>query len=333
LFNTTTIMHIELTDDATAFRARDWTALAEADPAGTFFHTPGYLKLYWEEFGTGALRLAFAVEDGVDVGVAAFEIVERELRFLGGFDVTDYLGPVALPDARERVAKELAAALAASGGWDRADLRGLAEDSAWFETLHEAFGSAGLKVERGDDGVAPNLDLPPTYDEYLASLPSKRRHEIRRKERRLAERPGGYEVRIATPATLEDDLHHFLELHRSSLGPKGRFMHAGMEIFFRRLAEAFLAPHVFHLAFLEVDGVRAAGAIGFAWKNTFSLYNSAFDRSFAELSPGMILVADLIRRSIEAGRGRFDLLKGDLDYKYRFSPVPRPVRSLLVERP
>ncbi|HCO02560.1 MAG TPA: hypothetical protein DIT48_04205 [Actinobacteria bacterium] len=137
---------------------------------------------------------------------------------------------------------------------------------------------------------------------------------------------------MAAPATLQDDLEHFLELHRSSPGPKGRFMRVGMEIFFRRLAEAFQPPHVFHLAFLEVDGVRAAGAIGFAWKDTFSLYNSAFDRSFAELSPGMILVADLIRRSIESGSERFDLLKGDLDYKYRFGPVPRPVRSLLVER-
>jgi len=325
-------MHIELTDDATAFRARDWTALAEADPAGTFFHTPAYLKLYWEEFGTGSLRLAFAVEDGRDVGACAFEVVERELRFLGGFDVTDYLGPVALPESMDCVAKELAAALAASRGWDQADLRGLAEDSPWFETLHDAFGSAGLEVTRGDDGIAPNLDLPPTYDEYLAGLPAKRRHEIQRKERRLAAHPGGYEVRIAAPATLQDDLEHFLELHRSSPGPKGRFMRVGMEIFFRRLAEAFQPPHVFHLAFLEVDGVRAAGAIGFAWKDTFSLYNSAFDRSFAELSPGMILVADLIRRSIESGSERFDLLKGDLDYKYRFGPVPRPVRSLLVER-
>ncbi|HCO02561.1 MAG TPA: hypothetical protein DIT48_04210, partial [Actinobacteria bacterium] len=98
------------------------------------------------EFGTGSLRLAFAVEDGRDVGACAFEVVERELRFLGGFDVTDYLGPVALPESMDCVAKELAAALAASRDWDQADLRGLAEDSPWFETLHDAFGSAGLEV-------------------------------------------------------------------------------------------------------------------------------------------------------------------------------------------
>ena len=32
------------------FTRRDWSSLVTADPSGTFFHTPQYLKLYWEEF-------------------------------------------------------------------------------------------------------------------------------------------------------------------------------------------------------------------------------------------------------------------------------------------
>ncbi len=40
--------------------------------AGTFFHTPAYLKLYWEEFGETPehLLLAFAEEDDGDAGRA-----------------------------------------------------------------------------------------------------------------------------------------------------------------------------------------------------------------------------------------------------------------------
>jgi CelD/BcsL family acetyltransferase involved in cellulose biosynthesis len=109
-------------------------------------------------------------------------------------------------------------------------------------------------------------------------------------------------------------------------------MHAGMEIFFRRLGEAFLPRHVFHLVFLEVAGDRPAGAVGFAYRNTFSLYNSAFDRGFGSLSPGMVLVADLIERAIGVGRDTFDLLKGDLEYKYRFGAVPTPIAKLVIER-
>ena len=128
------------------------------------------------------------------------------------------------------------------------------------------------------------------------------------------------------------DFDRFIELHKASPGPKGRFMHAGMEIFFRRLGEAFLSPHQFHLAFIEVDGKKVAGAIGLAFGNTFSLYNSAFDRGFVQLAPGMVLVADLIRRAILSGRERFDMLKGDLAYKYRFGASPRPIGGLVLSR-
>src|SRR5207249_1877952 len=144
-------MRIELTDDPAAFRTRDWSDVVAADPAGTLFHTPAYLKLWWEEFGSGALLLA-AVLDG-----------DRTM---------------------------------------------------------------------GADGLAPRVQLPAVAEAYLRGLPAKLRHEIRRKARRLAEESGGYRVRWSTPQTVAADLDRFVELHQSSPGPKGRFMHAGMEIFF-----------------------------------------------------------------------------------------------------
>lgn len=325
-------MRVELTDDPAAFRARDWTGLVMADPDGTFFHTPAYLKVWWEELGSGRLVLASLGDGDRTVGACGFEVEDGVLRFLGGFDVTDYMGPVGLPGVHERAAKELLAALTAEVGWERADLRGLPEGSAWLPALAAAAGGHGLRVEPVDDGAAPFLSLPATYPEYLAGLPSKLRHEIGRKQRRLRAELGDYCVRLATPESLRADMDRFMDLHRASPGPKGRFMHAGMEIFFRRLGEAFLVPHVFHLAFLEVDGSKAAGAIGFGFKGTFSLYNSAFDRRWSALSPGMVLVADMIAGAIEEGRGTFDLLKGDLEYKYRFGSTPRPVRGLLLTR-
>src|SRR4051812_15524440 len=46
-----TRMKVEFSEDGRDFSARDWVTLVEADPSGTFFQTPRYLKLYWEEFG------------------------------------------------------------------------------------------------------------------------------------------------------------------------------------------------------------------------------------------------------------------------------------------
>lgn len=325
-------MRAELTDDPTAFRARDWSDLVAADPQGTFFHTPAYLKLWWEEFGTGQLVIATVADEDRQVGACAFQVEDGLLTFLGGFDVTDYMGPVASAGMEEAVAKEILGLLYAEVAWDRADLGGLGETSPWTVALEAAALSHGARVTRNDDGASPVLHLPARYEDYLASLPSKLRHEIRRKERRLRAEFGDYLVEFATPETLPAFYDRFIELHRQSPGPKGKFMHAGMEIFFRRLGEAFIEQHIFHLGFIEIGGVKAAGFIGFAFKDTFSLYNSAFDREFGRFSPGMVLIADMIERAIDDGRHTFDFLKGDLDYKFRFGPAPSPLVRLALER-
>jgi CelD/BcsL family acetyltransferase involved in cellulose biosynthesis len=330
-------MDVVFSQDPLDFARRDWSALVTADPGGTFFHSPGFLKLYWEEFAAEPdhLVLAFAEENGEQVGAVAFERLDGTLRFLGGTEVTDYMGPVGLPEAQSTVAKELFAALDRSDDWAEADLRGLPEDRAWLGLLSEAAAAQGFSVEVTDDqnGVAPFLSLPGSYEEYLERLAAKLRHEIRRKARKLEDDVGRWNVSLATPETLEAFLDRFVELHRTSEGPKGVFMQPGMEIFFRRLGEAFLPLGIFSLTFIETaDHEKLAGSIGFRFEGTYSLYNSAFDRGYQASSPGMVLVAEDIRIAIDQGCSWFDLLKGDYAYKYRFGAAPRAIKRLVVKR-
>jgi len=326
-------VRISFSEDPGDFLRPDWSDLVEADPAATFFHQPRYLKLYWEEFGHEShLLLAFGEDDGRTVGACAFERQDGLLRFLGGTEVTDYMGPVAAPGSRDAVARELLAALAGRDDWREADLLGLGQDSPWLPRLTAAAEGLGLHVENGLDAVAPAIALPGTYEEYLAGLPGKLRHEIRRKARRLAADMGEHRVVFATPDTLVADLGLFAKMHRGSEGRKGRFMVPGMELFFRRLGELFIPEGEFHLAFLEAGGERPAAAVSFRFRGVFSLYNSAFDRNRRELAPGMVLVADLIEHAIHDGCGMFDMLKGDLEYKYRFGPERRDVRCLGITR-
>lgn len=330
-------MRIAFSEDGRDFSRRDWSDLVDADPSGTFFHYPAYLKLYWEEFGEQPehLLLAFAEgEGGRQVGAVAFERIGTTLRFLGGTEVTDYMGPVALPGFDDVVAKELFAALVRRSDWSEADFRGLPEESPWLQRLRDGAAAQGLATEVLDDqnGVAPFVQLPASWDGYLDGLPSKMRHELRRKARKLEAEAGPFRVTTSTWDTLPADLDRFVELHRSSEGPKGVFMQPGMEIFFRRLGEAFLRDGVFRLTFIEIGGEKLAGTIGFSCGGTYSLYNSSFDHAWAHLAPGMVLVAENIRIAIEEGCRAFDLLKGDYAYKYRFGSRPRAVKRLVVRR-
>jgi CelD/BcsL family acetyltransferase involved in cellulose biosynthesis len=324
-------VQVILSSDPRDFTRRDWSDLVAADQAATIFHTPRYLKLYWEEFGQDTeLLLAFAEEDGRRVGAAALERSGGVLRFLGGTEVTDYMGPVAVPGAEDGFAKELMGALAASERLSEADLRGLPEDSPWLPRLADAAAARGLSVSEADDSVAPSLELPGSFENYLAGLPAKLRHEIRRKARRFEAEAGIHSLAFASAESLGEDLSAFVAMHRSSEGPKGKFMEPGMEIFFRRLGESFLGDGVFRLGFLEAGGRKIAGAIALFFGGTVYLYNSAFDREYRGLAPGMVLVAKLIEEAIREGCGRFDLLKGDLAYKYRFGATRRRIRRLVL---
>jgi CelD/BcsL family acetyltransferase involved in cellulose biosynthesis len=325
-------MTVDWSGDPTSFVARDWSALVRADPEATVFHTPRYLKLYWEEFGATRLQLAFVRRGDRDVAAAAFDLGDGIAAWLGGFEVTDYLGPVGDPEFTVDAARELMAGLAGRDEWSEADLAGLPGDGRWLPALVDGAREAGLRAEVRGDGVAPFLELPGSYDAYLAALPGKLRHELRRKERRLREQLSGVRLVDATPATIEEDLDRFVALHRSSGGEKGRFMVPQMELFFRRLAEALLPDGTFRLSFLEAEGDRVAGAVGFRFGERFLLYNSAYDHGRATLSPGIVLVIELIQRSIEEGCRTFDLLKGAPGYKIRFGARPRRVCRFLVRR-
>jgi CelD/BcsL family acetyltransferase involved in cellulose biosynthesis len=330
-------IEIVFSEDPRDFQRRDWSDLVRADPAGTIFHTPDFLKLYWEEFGEEPehLLLAFGEDDaGEQVSAAAFELIGDTLRFLGGTEVTDYMGPVGVPEARAGSAHALWAGLLARDEWREADLRGLPQDSPWLSELREAAAAQGLAVEETEDqnGVAPFLELPSTWDDYLAKIPSKLRHEIRRKAKKLEAETGPFGIETATDETLLPLLDRFVELHRMSEGPKGVFMVPGMEIFFRRLGQTFCERGVFRLTFIRVRDELAAGTIGFSFGGTYSLYNSAFDRKWQQLAPGMVLVAEDIRQAIEEDCSVFDFLKGDYAYKYRFGARKRLVKRLVVSR-
>jgi len=111
-----------------------------------------------------------------------------------------------------------------------------------LELLAEAAAAQGFSTEVREDqnGVAPFLPLPGSYEEYLERLPSKLRHEIKRKARRLEGKVGPWHICLATQDTLEAFLDRFVELHRPSEGPKGVFVPPGLDVFFRALGEEFL---------------------------------------------------------------------------------------------
>ena len=87
------------------------------------------------------------------------------------------------------------------------------------------------------------------------------------------------------------------------------------------------------MCFLEVEGRLLAAYAYFSLDGVVYLYNSGYNPGMhASLSPGWVLLAQLIEHVIESGHTRFDFMRGDEDYKYRFGGEDERVLLLKISR-
>jgi CelD/BcsL family acetyltransferase involved in cellulose biosynthesis len=160
------------------------------------------------------------------------------------------------------------------------------------------------------------MDLPHTWEEYLAILNGKQRHEVRRKLRRLGER-GRINYRVIEDSKdVQDAMDLFLKFFRESKEDKGMFMTANRESFFRSLAWTMARVGLLKIGFLEIDEKPVSATMCFDYNDTVYLYNSGYYAQYSKLSVGLISKILCIKDSIERGRKKFDFLKGAEKYKY-----------------
>jgi hypothetical protein len=267
--------------------------------------------------------------------------------FFGATYHADYATVLAPPEVLPQVAEAVVAHLAAPSStldphptpWDVVDLRRLRCGDPAGEALADAFGRREmaegwtLNVERED--VCPVVHLPEgaSFDEYLATLGKKERHEIRRKLRRAE---GVGEVHLTDSPDPFADLEAFIDLHQRKWGDLGLFPPTpggdASRTFVRRLFEELGADGPLRLSFLMVGDRRIAAGLMFRTEEGYLYYNAGVDPDARDLSPGVLLVAGYIRRALAEGARRFDFLRGNEPYKYEWGATDEPIQRLLVRR-
>lgn len=336
------VTHQGVPSDAEA--RRRWHAVIEADPLGTFFHTPEYLEVWADVLGTRAtIHVHEVVVDGATVGVVPVAL-QREgsptgplevVRFMGGSEVTDYPGPVADPAHRETVVATYLDRLVADGDWDEFVAAGLVVGSGWDELWLEHAERRGMTtLGAAPDDVCPRVDLTGGFGAYLDRLPGKLRHELRRKARKLARDAGDLTLVEVAPADMDEALTRFFAFNTETTDDKGRFFSSDeMQAWFRGLAARLAGDGAFRLHELHVGGIPGAACVSLVHGEEWGLYNSAFDEALAMLAPGMVIIGELLEVAAEEGCTAFDLLRGDEEYKYRFGAEDRELLTAAFQHP
>lgn len=275
------------------------------------FATPGFLAAVTRFMGESAEVI------GDSSGAILVTRDGRTLRMAGHPDLTDYHSP--LGSSLEAVAARLTEMI--GEGWS-IDFDSLPSEAA--EPLAAALADAGTDSTLTQHAVSAVLALPATFDEYLAMLSKKQRHEVRRKHRRYEDALG--EVIHETHPDPGWAFEEFVRLHRMAEGEKGEFMTPDREEFFRALMDL---PG-WRVDVLRVDDTDRASATLFSYSDSDGvfLYNSSYDPELGDASPGIAIVGTMIETAIAEGLSRFDFLKGDEVYKFRLGAEERPLFRL-----
>ena len=313
-----------------------WNRLVERCRAPVPFATWQFQTAWFRTFAPGPLHL-LAAQDGAGEWVGVLPLYETPtpdgpvLRLVGGTDIADYLDLIALAGREEEVWKAMLPVVG-DLGWRAVDLRPVPAASATPGLLGSLAASAGLGCRVDVEGRCPVIELPETWDAYLAGLSGKDRHELRRKLRRAeAARP---RIEVArTPVAMSALMDDFVALHRQSKVGKARFMDDPMEAFFRDLGRALAQAGLAALWMLWLEERPAAALFCLEQAGTVSLYNSGFDPEARAMSPGVVLIARTIEDAIARGFRHYDFLRGEEPYKYGFGAVPTEVLRVTLERP
>ena len=309
-----------------------WNALLDRSKFPSVFLTWQWQRHWAQAFAPEQPLHLLSVTDDDGSRIGLLPLYEQEpnmLRLLGGVDVSDYLDVIAAAGREEEVWHALLQhRMGQSVEWDLHAIRAASATTSLVPALAPAF---NLHVATTVEERCPVLSLPETWDEYLAGLSGKDRHELRRKMRKLERELPGTTVRSHDTAEGWDAaLTRFLDLHRLSKVGKARFMDEQMERFFRDATGALALAGWARLWFLEHEGAAAASFLCVEYAGWVGLYNSGFDPVHARLAPGIVLLAHVIRDAIDRRIPTFDFLRGEEPYKQGFGPVPEDLYQVSV---
>jgi CelD/BcsL family acetyltransferase involved in cellulose biosynthesis len=338
--------------------AADWNRLSRGVP----FRTYQWCESWWRHYGRtdargGRNRQLFTLcvfdRCGRLAGVAPWYVErtksrQRVVRFLGSGEVcSDYQTVLCLRETEDEVATAVAEWLChdhprnADDRWDTLQFSCVSAADETLGRLLSHLAERGNLVHRRPAESCWRVQLPATWNDYVAMLSKSHRKQVRRVQRRMFESGRAVHHELRTPDDLARGLDTLIDLHqrrRASLSEPGCFSSKRFTAFHREVAGRMLDLDALRLSWVELDGQPVAAEYHLAGGGVVYAYQSGLDPAVLDEEPGRLAAVATLRSAIETGQTAVDFLRGDEPYKahWRAQPVPtldvRVVRDKLSAR-
>jgi CelD/BcsL family acetyltransferase involved in cellulose biosynthesis len=338
-------MQIELVSDEQGWKnlAPHWNSLLQGSHIKLPFLSYEFQRAWWkrkggDEWPDARLNILLGYEDHKLRAIAPLFRVENEgrteLRFIGSHEISDFLDFICKKEDLPSFLNSLFAFLQSDleSNWNLIDLCNLLDHSESLAIIREVAHKHNLKFNSETLQASPYIPIPEQFDVYAESLDSKHAHELRRKMRRASRYPLPIEMEIVGQEdNYEEALSDFFSLMVME-DEKADFLTSKMRTQMNEIGIAAFKNGWGQLVFLKIGDERSAAFLNFDYDNQIWAYNGGLNPKFADLSPGWLLMAEMIDWCIDNKREVFDFMRGDEEYKYRFGAIDRFVLRATISK-
>jgi CelD/BcsL family acetyltransferase involved in cellulose biosynthesis len=295
--------------------AVQWLALEQRSGANSVFQSFGQIRAWTRHFllekrPYRRLHIAVVRQHGRTVLILPLVMSRRaplKIARLAGDPIAQYTDLILDPTFATRAHLDAALASVRHAGGDALVFRRVRRDSH----LHRL--AADLFVSPTAVSTAPWADLAPhpDYEAFRQTLSKKVRQGLRNRRNHLEKAgdfafeliPGGAEARAALADAL--DMKRRWQIQRGAVSSAFANF-AARNCLLDIAGDASGTGAV--VGRLLVKGEPAAICFGFEYQGTYFRYLNAYAESFADLSPGTLLINDYVSRFRERGVERIDML-------------------------
>ncbi|MDP2815942.1 MAG: GNAT family N-acetyltransferase [Rectinemataceae bacterium] len=321
---------------------KSWNSLLERSHSRSVFLTWEWQYTWWCHLGqdVGLSLVIVRSVTGELVGIAPFCVTKsgilpvHVLSFMGTTYVSsEYLDIISHPEYEKEVAMAVAQVfLDDKGSWDLVVRTDLNDSSVTLRYLKDLLQSPKILIEQSLCQSCPYLSLPTSSDMFRAGLGSETRASLKRRTKKLGQL-GAVVESIKSVDEVPAQLHTLFSLHEKRWrlrGLRGNFREESVRRFHLDVARLFLGCGWLGLYTLQTNDNTIACLYGFNYARKYYYFQAGFDPSWANHSPGFVLMGRCIEDAIAQGLDEFDYLRGMEPYKRRWTKTQRQTWCLTI---
>jgi CelD/BcsL family acetyltransferase involved in cellulose biosynthesis len=325
-------LSIEEIKDIEKFRTlrEPWNALLQKSVDNNIFLTWEWLFNWWSHYGGDKqLRIIIIREGNKIICIAPLMQVKYKQGFISinvienlCSEDCDYSGIILTENKQE-------ALIALLNYLDKVTksenlvvrLYHVPDKSVFIHTLRAQYPSfsAALRMDEKPSSYCSYIMLPLTWDEFLHSLKSKKRYNLRTRMQNLQK---GHTVEFEKYAggdDIREKLQVLFEFHEKRWGKQSKFNTQQARDFYLNVSNNLYRNGWLDFSFLKVDGKPVSVYWGFVYDKAYLNMTNTFDDAYSKYGAGTLHLMKIFEDAIQKGLGKFDFLKGDEQYKLEWT--------------